>query len=77
MKNRPNHTDVYFCIAIIILVIGIIAGMIIGAASMSDNEVSGILLMIYIWSLTGLLDIFIFAIYSICHRLDLLIDKKN
>ncbi len=77
MKNRPKHTNAYLYIAITILIAGIIVGMILGSMSAEEDVTAGFKIMFYIWILTALFDIFVLGIYSICHRLDLLIDKKN
>ncbi len=77
MKNRPKHTNAYLYIAITIIIAGIIIGMILGSMSAEEDVTAGFTIMFYIWILTALFDIFVFGIYSICHRLDLLIDKKN
>lgn len=92
MKKRKNYTKAYYYIAIIIIFAGFIVGLILGevykvkvltyesSISAKYNEYeeyynAGI--MFYTWLATAAFDIFIFGIYSICHRLDLLIDKKN
>ena len=81
--RRRSHTRTYFYIAIIILILGFIGGIVLGGTYTvskssyfsSEEEFNGVL-MLYCWVSTLLFDLFIFAIYSVCHRLDLLIDKK-
>ena len=80
MKNRINHTKAYYYIALLILFAGIILGMVLGIVSAESSENAGAFsfaIMFYVWIITALFDIFVFGIYSIWHRLDLLIDKKN
>lgn len=88
--RRISHTKSYFYIAIIILILGFIGGIILGGtfkmstlsygSSISKyeyNETFNSELMIYSWIGTLLFDLFVFAIHSICYRLDLIIDKKE
>lgn len=80
-KERKTHN----CETIfwIILIIGIICGLIVlfacGSTKMDSDgnyyEVLGWSLAVYCWVGTFLFDLFIMAIYSICKRLDLIIDK--
>ena len=80
MESKERNTRAYYYLAIAILFAGIILGMILGiiTAENSDNGGSfSFVIMLYVWIATALFDIFVFAIYSICHRLDLLIDKKK
>lgn len=83
--RRRSHTKAYLWIAITILILGFIGGIILGDTfkittttyTYLDNEEEfNSALMLYSWIGTLLFDLFIFAIYSICYRLDLLIDKK-
>lgn len=89
--KRKGHTRAYFRVAIIILVLGFIGGIGLGdkykkteliyesSISAEYNEYETTFngeLMIYSWTGTALFDLFVFAIYSICYRLDLIIDKK-
>lgn len=78
--KRKNHTKSYLTVAIIILIIGTILGFVLGgvyekSTSLYTKEFNSAL-MLYTWMVTAVLDIFIFAIHSICYRLDLIIDKK-
>lgn len=89
--KKKSYTEVYFYIAIIILVLGFIGGIVLGnvykkTELIYESSISAIYneyestfnegLMIYSWTATVLFDLFVFAIYSICYRLDLIIDKK-
>lgn len=88
--RRKRNTNVYKVIAIIILFLGFIGGIVLGDTnrtielvyelSISSKyneyeEVFNIGLMVSAWISTALLSLFIFAIYSICHRLDLIVEK--
>lgn len=87
--RRRRNTNLYLVIAIIILILGFIGGIVLGdtyksidlSSITSDyddyKESFNTALMIYSWTATVLFDLFIFAIHSICYRLDLLIDNKN
>ena len=86
--RRKKKTEIYLVIAIIILILGFIGGIVLGnqykvlekqhvfGSYYEMKEAFNVGLMIYCWIGTMLFDIFVFGIYSICHRLDLLIEKK-
>ena len=89
MKN--NNNNIYLVIAIVILILGFIGGIVIGnvykiVELVYESSVSPIYneyestfngaLMLYCWIGTILFDIFIFAVHSICYRLDLIIDNS-
>lgn len=83
--KRRNHTKAYLWMAIIISYLGFVVGIILGNAlkitigefSAYREEIFNYGAMIYCWCATLVFDFFIFAVYSICYRLDLLIDKKE
>lgn len=89
--RRRSHTKAYLYIAIVILILGFIGGIVLGDAfkireltyessiSVKYNEYEETFnsaLMLYSWVGTLLFDLFVFAVHSICYRLDLIIDKK-
>lgn len=90
--KREKNTNKYKYIAIIILILGFIDGIIMGNIykhssliyksdlnpAFNEYEYTfNTALMFYSWLASALLSLFIFAIHSICHRLDLIIDKKK
>lgn len=90
--RRKSRTKAYLYIAIAILVLGFIGGIVLGDAfkireltyessiSVKYNEYEETFnsaLMLYSWIGTLLFDLFVFAVHSICYRLDLLIDKNR
>ena len=87
--RRKARTKIYLYIAILILLIGFIVGIICGSVFATCNDVSlysisstckdssfNVLLMFVIWFSCGILSVFVFAVYSICTRLNVLIDKE-
>lgn len=90
--QRRKNTKTYLTIAKVILVVGFFSGIILGNAYKIEvitsesaisskynqyEEVFNSALMLYSWIGTFLFDLFVFAIHSICYRLDLIIDKKE
>jgi hypothetical protein len=75
--RRKRHTKAYLYAALIILIIGFIGGIVLGNTFLDYYEEFNFLLMLYVWIGTLLSDLFVFAIHSICYRLDLIIDKKE
>lgn len=88
--RRKSHTQFYFYIALVILLLGFISGIALGdtykitkltyesSISVKFNEYETSFnsdLMLYCWVGTLLFDLFVFAINSICYRLDLIIDR--
>lgn len=80
--SRRSHTKAYLYVAITISILGFIGGICAGSVYkiqtgylFKKEEFNGTL-MLYCWIATGLFDLFVFAIHSVCYRLDLLIDKK-
>ena len=87
---RKRNTNNYKKIATFILITGFIGGIILGAFfktqtvkydsvldSYDYNETFNYLLMSCSWAYSFLLSLSIYAVHSICYRLDLIIDKKN
>ena len=86
MKARST---IYIILAWIIIIIAIVVGIIIGSINPvktmtidsyvntfnNTNDTFNVILMLYIWLIGFVLGIFVMGIGSICHRLDLLIDK--
>lgn len=92
MKKEKSYTNLYLYIAILVLFAGFIVGLTSGEVFKTKvltyespisskyntyEESFNTGLMFYIWIATAIFDTFVFGIYSICHRLDLLIDKKT
>jgi len=77
-----SHTHIYFDLAIVVLILGFIGGIASGfmfpikTGYIISREEFNIGMMLYCWIGSSIFALLIFAIYSICHRLDLLIDKK-
>ena len=77
-----RYKKAYLYFAIIVLILGVIGGIVLGSiyklrtGYLFTKEEFNVGLMLYCWLATLLFDLFIFAIYSVCHRLDLLIDKR-
>lgn len=89
---RVTMSKAYIIIAWLIIIASIIAGIILGntfkineltyessVSSIYDKyeEVFNVALMFYTWIGGFILSMFIMGIGSICHRLDLLIDKEK
>ena len=83
--RRRSHSRTYLWFAIIILILGFIGGIVLGNTFkittttytyLDNEEVFNSALMIYSWIGTLLFDLFVFAVHSICYRLDLIIDKN-
>lgn len=78
--KRISNTQNYLIVAFVILFLGLVAGVVFGnlfSTTEYGEEVFNVYVMLFVWISTISFDIFIFAIHSICYRLDLLIDKKN
>ncbi len=78
LKRTPK---IYFTIATLILILGFIGGIVIGGTNKILNDeyekIFNTSLMIYCWIGDALFSMFVYAIGSIIHRLNLLIDKEN
>ena len=88
MKARST---IYIILAWIIIVVAIIVGIILGSTNTvekltfdssasvfnSSKESFNVSIMLYTWLGGFILSIFTMGIGSICHRLDLLIDKEK
>lgn len=90
--KSKNNTQWYFNIAIIILLVGFVGGIISGNVfeqkiliyeSLADPEYNEYrtnfnwVIMLVTWISVTIFSIFIFGIGSVCHRLDLLINKTK
>jgi len=90
--KRKRGTETYTIIAIILLIIGLIAGIVVGEtnpivkltyeSSVSSEfndyeEVFNATLAFAIWGASIISSLPLFAFSSICRRLDIIIDKKD
>lgn len=90
--SRRKSTNTYLLIGFIILIIGFFVGIFMGNSNKIEklthvssynpkyNEYEAVFntaIMIYTWIGASLFSSFFFAISSICHRLDMIIDKKD
>ena len=81
---NKSYIKVYVVIAILILLVGFIMGIALGNAFPNEIEdgYGGLTstfnysLMLEVWGSSLIISVFVFAIYSICSRLDVLI-KEN
>lgn len=80
--RRKFGTNIYSTFAVLLLVFGIILGIYLGNKFPNIDINNGIVnsfntsLMLMCWFFSTIISIFLFAIRSICYRLDLLIDQK-
>lgn len=72
-----ENNNVYKKIAIALLVIGFLSGIVLGGLYADDKNDFQISLAIVIWLITLFTALPMFAVHSICYRLDLLINKKE
>ena len=75
--KRISNTQNYLIIAIVILLLGLIGGFILGCVFPTVEDAFNGYLMIAVLIPIILFDVFIFALHSICYRLDLIIDKNS
>lgn len=85
--KRKNGTKRYYTIGILVIIGGFLGGIILGATYKTVAEVVGeydeyekifnVALMLETWIASILFSVWIFGFGSICHRLDLLIDKNK
>ena len=89
-ERRRKTPQIWFKIGIVIIIIGFISGILLGAISKTTinnfntitekydyTEVFNTALMIYIWIGSLLSSTFFFAVGSILYRLNLIIDGKE
>ena len=88
--KRKTSTNIYLYIAFLILIIGFIVGIVCGKTFATCNDTSSYfsssttckdsnfntILMFAVWICSGIQSVFVFAVYSICNRLNILIDKE-
>lgn len=71
--RRKHGTNNYYAFGILVIIIGVVAGIILGSSSSENADPT--LTMVYCIVGSIVFSVFIFAIHSICHRLDAIADS--